>query len=486
MKKTVFTLLFIFIANNFANAQNYQVHMTLSFSDCLNCVQFARNFGKIPAILNPKMVFREQDKRVAKQYLEKQLTLNIEDKQIIYSDSLFLALNKGELAKSFVHISWKDQVEKSIKLTNFTLADLQPFLTVSFKNTKILPSSVFLGDGLVLKSNEKHFFLLDTQFSQMYVFNNQYQLIRTFDKKTFNKKDIYKRIYGDTVGFYKKITSFEKQLGEVGKTDVVVVDCFFDKTGRVFLELLMYYAEHEKGDNIGVKPITLVVEWEKDNIKNEKFHNFKINKPIFFKDNDYYGLLNGFAFDIVGKEAYVMNAHIKPDSANTIFISKLKIQNTKDKKTGLDKGFYFDGFTKLKFPVFAIKSKTEYMFVAGKLIYPFYFFGFENLVGNIETGEYSLLNDLKFNNDYKELLKTFNFDYQFVDIKSVSKNQYRYLVNFKGVFFLYNFDVQSQKSTLYKEIALPNKKNFISQPVLLNSNTIWVISTDNELIEISF
>ena len=124
MKKHLLILFLCFIVNDFAKAQNYQAYMTLSFSDCLNCVQFARNFAKIPATMNPKMVFREQDKRIAKPYLEKQLTLKIDDTQIIYSDSLFLALNNGELAKSFVLIAWKNQVTKSIRLTNFGLADL--------------------------------------------------------------------------------------------------------------------------------------------------------------------------------------------------------------------------------------------------------------------------------------------------------------------------------------------------------------------------
>ena len=158
MKKYLSIFSFLLIANNLVKAQNYQAYMTLSFSDCLNCVQFARNFVKIPPTMNPKMVFREQDKRIAKPYLEKQLTLNIDEKQIIYSDSLFIALNNGELAKSFVHITWKNKVEKSIRLTNFVLTDLQPFLAVSFKTTKILPASTLLGNGLVLKINEKQSF----------------------------------------------------------------------------------------------------------------------------------------------------------------------------------------------------------------------------------------------------------------------------------------------------------------------------------------
>ena len=308
----------------------------------------------------------------------------------------------------------------------------------------------------------------------MFVFDNQRKLTHTFDKNTFDRKDVYKRIFGDTIGYFKRITAFEKQLTEVGKTDVAIVSCHIDRTGKVFLELLMYYAELEKDNSgVGVKPTTIVVEWEKDKI----FHNFRVNQPISFTNNSgYYGLLTDFSFDITEKSAYTINAHIKPDSINTVFISKLKIQSSKDKKTGSNKGFYFDSFTKLKFPSFAVKSKTEYMFTSGKLLYPFYFFSYENLVGNIETGEYFPLNDFKFSNNYAELLKKFNFEYQMVDIQNIKKNQYRYLVNFKNTYFIYDFDAQTKKSILYKEIALPSQKNFISQPVLGNNNTILLVS----------
>ena len=140
----------------------------------------------------------------------------------------------------------------------------------------------------------------------------------------------------------------------------------------------------------------------------------------------------------------------------------------------------------MKFPAFAVKSKTDYLFVGGKLLYPFYFFSYENLVGNIETGEYFSLNDWKFTNDYQSILNgKGKLDYYLSDIKKINKNQFRYLIQFKDKDYIYNFDGQTKNSTLMREIIFP-KIDYIAGPIFVNATTFWKINTDNELVEITF
>ncbi len=484
MKRNIFTLLLL-VCFSFANAQtnttSYECYITLSFSDCVNCIQPARLFTKIDKYFNAKIVFNESDKRTAKKYLEKQLNVNIDDKQIIYSDSLFLSLNKGNSMQSFVHITWKNKVIKSFRLTNFSLSDLKPFLNITLKTTKLLPPSILLGDRLVFKASSKQYFLLDQQFNQFFIFDDKYKLIHTFDKNTFSVKDIYKKIYDDTTNFYKKITRFEKALTETGKTDVTIADYYLDDVGQLFLELLIYYGDYSKdGKGVSIIPITLIVKWQKDNSKDGLFTGFKLNNPKFFNADSYYGLLTSCGFDIMEKEAYITNAHIKPDSSTVFFVSKLKTNNSKEK------GFYFDKFTKLKFPTFAIKTKTDYLFVGGKLLYPFYFFNYENLVGNIETGEYLSLNNLMFTNDYQNMLNGKSKpEYYLSDIKKINKNQFLYLVQYKNKDYIYDFNSQTKKSALIREIIFP-EVDYIAGPIFININTFWKINTDNELVEITF
>jgi len=239
------------------------------------------------------------------------------------------------------------------------------------------------------------------------------------------------------------------------------------------LNLLIYYGFADKArGGVGIVPSSVVVK----QVRNS-FITHKVNKPSFFDGISYYALLPSFCLEIDGASAYTLNAHSKPDSNTTIFVSKLKVDAKKQ-------SFEFDSFTKLKYPAFAAKSKTDYLFVGGKLIAPFYFFNYENLVGNIETGKYMPLNDLTLTNNYEELLKKFNFEYYLLDAIKLSPQKYRYLVLYKERYLVYDFD--GEKSTLFKELALPNQKNFISQIIFSDTNKLLTITTDNELLDITF
>lgn len=469
MRKIFFLPFFIFISFQIYSQSHYQVYMTLSFSDCINCVQPVRSFSKIPASLNPKVVFKLEDKRIAKKFLEKNLQTIIPDESIIYSDSLFLALNKGNKLRSFIHITWKNEVEQSFMLSSFNLQDILLFDKVQFKANKLPLNNVILGNGLSIRKSSSNIFVLDTQFNKLFVFDTQKRLIRTIDENDFPLQETYKRIFGDTVGYYQRVTRFEKEIASVGKTKTAISNVYLSSDGSVFLDLLMFYALPDpKTEGLGVYPATVIVK------QIEKgFVNHKALIPKSLNDNTF-NLLPSFAFDIYTKIAYTLNFYTKPDTSMA-FVSKLKINNS---------SFEFDSFTKLKFPAFAVKSKTDYMFVTGKMLYPYYFFSLENLVGNIETGKYSVLNDLEFTNNYEELLKTFDFHYTLLDVIKINEKLFRYLVNYKGKYFIYDFD--GEKSTLLKEIMLPSKKNFISEFTFANHNTLLAITPDNELMEILF
>ena len=460
-----------FISVELFSQNNYHCYITFSFKDCVNCNQPFRTFSKIPTQLNPKVVFRMEDKKIAIKYMETQLKVNPKEEQIVFSDSLYGVLSDGDMVQSQVHLLWRNKVlVKSSLLKNFLLHQLEPFLAPIEVKARF-PDSLTLASA-DFRISPNYLFLKDHLFQKIYIYDKQVKkIIHTITSKSISPINLYRSYYGDTTGYYDKIGRFKKQLESIDRFEPSFNSILLSEQGKFIVEWVFSYAIPEKR-GIGIYGQGVISQW----VKNNEFIGYKELEAK-----------NGYKIQTItsiDEKSAIAKVYHEKDSitANTYFLAQYEVNNKT--KEIIQKKLC------LKFPEFAIKSKTEYMYLSGRFCYPYYFFGRENLVGNIETGEYFHLLDQKIENNYEEIMKTSSSRYTLRDVVRIKNDTYRVLYELDKDFFIADFNLSQQKLLSQKNIAIPKgkkEKNLISGLNFDSSGTkIHVFTSDNELLEISF
>jgi hypothetical protein len=488
MKKSIF-LLFLFFTFLAKAQENYQFYMNINFQDCINCIQPIRMFNKIPKSFNPKMVFRKQDERIAKQFLKDKMETEIPSSQIIYSDSLFKTLNGGS-EYSFAHIVWKNNPIKSYKLSTFQRRLLEPFTNIQIQTTKILPDSVVLGNDIQLSHSSENLILFDNQFQKIYVLSNKTQMLKyIIEDKSFDRKEVYKQIFGDTTGYYQKITQYEKELRQTGDKYVKLKDVII-KENKIYITISLSYVVDDPKDKNNVFVLSKTIFIEILGAKEYKYYPL-LDSPIL-KNNDYSSMLwLRTASNMQNNHIYTTIFRDNPDSTNTYLVGKYTLKESKDKKKG--NSLNFESFTKLKYPKFAYKfreSNMEYRYLAGHIAYPYYFFVFDNSVANLETGETFKVIDENLDNVFKNIgEKKSKLAYYLAHIIKNQNNTYNLFITKGENQYIYNFDATTKKTTLMKEIVIPldaNKFGFIGNYIFTDNKTLLTINSKNETIKVTF
>ncbi|GAB4125889.1 MAG: hypothetical protein OHK0045_00800 [Raineya sp.] len=479
MKALKLIISFILFVNTL-QGQDYQFFVTINLSDCLNCILPLKKISKSLENSAVTFVFQEQDKRVAKATLKKQLNIDIDDKKVIYSDSLYATLNKqNKKDESSFFVLWKGFVIKSFKLASLNEQQISSFKNIKIKNSKILPDSILLSNSIKSAYYRGNLVLLDRKFNTIYLINTKDKnSLKVFQENHFDKVEIYKSILGDTSGFYDKIAKHSELLSDYGKNGISINNFTIDESGILYVDISIYYVETlEK--SIGVIPISVLAKL------GPSTEYYKYAEPKFFNENAYYGFLSNSNFEVLkGRECITMIAHNKPDTTVNLFAKVILKEKDKHKQVE------FKDFYKLKYPKFGQDSNTEYMFVGGKMVYPFYFFYFENMYADIETGQYfKLLPEIP-NTNWEKAKKSFYFNnYQLIDIIKVSPNTYKALISILDAYFIVELDFKSNSSKIIEEVILPpknNKKLSISTFSFLNEKTLYLITPENDFVEVEF
>jgi hypothetical protein len=191
---------------------------------------------------------------------------------------------------------------------------------------------------------------------------------------------------------------------------------------------------------------------------------------------------------ISGEKGYSILGTDQIDT-NRVFIGEFELKKINKSK----KNLVFTNFTKLTFPQFIVKSQTNYLFSMGKFIYPYYFFTYENLVGNVETGEYfPLIKDLSINHNYSQLLQDIpnlmeNLDFCIHDI-ILSNDKLILLSKQKENILLQEISPKKWEILKTRELPLSNVKQGevrISGWFVIDAKTIGCITSQNELVSIA-
>jgi hypothetical protein len=441
-------------------------------------MQVVRTFNKIPDELSPKLVFKEKDKRIANTYLREQLNTEVKAEKIIYSDSLFNALNGGK-SRSFAHITLKNYVLKSCFLSDFRRdIFLKPLQNSSIKLRKILPDSLILGNFIRTQKSNDLLLAFDTQFRRVLVFDtkNKYALSTHITPKSFKPLEVYQCLKGDTIGFHKTVIQYEKILEQIGKKEVEIASAQLYEN-RLILDISIAYME--TANPYKVNFWNGMVEW----LGNGKFRKIEIDKKIVntLKDNNYYSLSFFYLFEPDKDIIYTLVDKSTPDTTDAL-IAKLKLVKNK---------FIWGGFTAIKYPAFALATKPKelpYMFTGGSIVYPFYFFWSNNMVVNMENNQKYKVLEEDVNNIFEDGAK---HEYGLLAAYQdpTKSNLIILLYRYQSEYFIGHFDKVLKKCVYKKEIMLPNsdKANFVISSWLFSSpTTIWAISAENELIEVSF
>jgi hypothetical protein len=452
--------------------------MLLSFNDCINCLQPIKQFHKIPNLLQPKIVLKKSSQRIADDFFAERLGIPLPKENVIYSDSLFDALHKGfSASESFVHITWKNEVIRSIRLNVFQQADLEPFLAVNVRFSPLLPNSRPIGAVASISFQKNHFSFYDYQLGKYYVFSRKdKKLLNVFQGKSFNRLKIYEKIFGDTVGYYNKIVSQEKILRQVNKADVSLEFHQHAHNNTDFLELSLSYSIVKDEDHYIYKE-PLFAEWKENT--DFTFYKFVPDKKFLEKNSS-----SLYSYFSVGKnEAYALIDSGKPDSTTSL-VAKLRVDNIK-------KEIFFQEYKYPKFPKFVPKDPMSYSRAFGYIRYPYYFYIYENLIVDINTGkEYQWIKGNSGNTDFfLDKSQTIKPNFYIYNVIEYEKGKYRALLLHQKRAFIIDFDDETKIASKPKEIALPINEDFsltIGGFTFADKNTIWSISPETELIEITF
>lgn len=479
MKALKIFLIVIFTSQTL-KGQDYEVYITINLSDCLNCIVSLKKINQLLSNKKFSFVFREEDERTAKLVLKKQLKIELNSKNTIYSDSLFGKLNeKNPRNSSTLHILWKKTLIKSLDLAGLNEKFLRDFNTLRLKERTILSDTVLLSNSITSQCFGDSVIIFDRKFNIIYLIDKRKSfLIDKIEGSRFDKRDLYKCMFGDTSKFYARITKQTKLLEEYGKEDININHFSLNKYGELFLDLSFFYIQ-ETNNEIGIIPASVLLK-----LSGQTMTPYKYKEPDFFNKSQYYGFLSNSVLKLSEGKLITKVAHDTPDTTKN-FIAGLHLREKPYPQV------VFEQFFAVKYPKFAFESDTQYMFVGGEIIYPFYFFYFENLYANIETGKYfKLVQDMP-NTDWKAAKRSFDFsNYQLIDVISSSQaNKFQTLIATKNKYFIVDIDTKDNTSRVLQEIVLPpknNKKLSLSMPKFLNEHTLYFITPENKMIEILF
>jgi hypothetical protein len=494
MKKQI-TCLLVFlsiVSNAFSqNIEKYQVLINLNLSDCNNCILPIKQFSQIKKQLNPKIVLKSSDKRIAKAYLQKQGIIDIEDKDFLYSDSLFQALAiyasqkmPDNISKSNVFILWNKSIIKVYPLISFDVLMLAGLENVSIERKKILPDSILLGNVISVEQYLSNVAIYDEMFKVAYLVQNNKTIKISGDN--FNKNLLYEKIFGSLKNIDKDLLQHKQVLETLGKQYVEITKITISEQGTVLLYLTFYIVQ-EKDTDLAIIPCNIIAEtdWQGNIL------NYIVSKKLSI-DDDYTSMLPAFSLSMEKSgKAHVTLSCQNPDTLKA-FIGEAQIS----KNAQNDKIIQFKKFSKLKFPKFAIETKTNYLFLNGKILSSYYFFTFENLVGNIETGEYfNLIKGLN-SHKYSELVKNLqnlhqHLEYHLLSVLLLDKNQqiFSLLIKQKNETYIYTVNLLKREIVSTKKLFIPTpyqNEIIISNYNLINNNQIIGINAYNELVTFKF
>lgn len=128
-----------------------------------------------------------------------------------------------------------------------------------------------------------------------------------------------------------------------------------------------------------------------------------------------------------------------------------------------------------------------YSFSNGVLIYPYYFFSFANLVGNLENGDtFKILNE-EVKNTYD--LPNFTFNYSLLDAYYLNKQDVRMLIEINNQVKVIDMNMNTKVLKEVKILSPPFFKNhnkILGHYHFINANTLWALASDNTIIEVEF
>jgi hypothetical protein len=123
--------------------------------------------------MNSKLVLQEKDKRYANKYLKEQMKVEIPEMQIVFSDSIFKALNKDKTSSNFyVYASEQLLFECSLVQLPNKIDDIIELSQFKIEYKKILPDSVVLSDRITLSHDNRNFYISDDLFKKLYNYDN--------------------------------------------------------------------------------------------------------------------------------------------------------------------------------------------------------------------------------------------------------------------------------------------------------------------------
>ncbi len=485
MQKIILTFLFVFISN-FLFSQNklFRCFVTISTSDCINCLNGAKSLLNIPKEYNPTLVFKGQNKKQVSKILSEVMQLSWEKDKIMVSDSLYSLLLPEKTPFSMVHILDKNnhilfQCELKDLNKNNNLDKIKSFLNIKTYNIqKILPDSIIPTNNYKLKhiAGNPHIFAYDYLASTIHIFDkNTKKNLYSINKKSFDRKELYKIVFGDTTNYYNRIIAKQKKLEEVGKNRIEISNYVDDKEGNIYLWVALFYGvDSVKTKQTYIFAKTAIIKWNKNNTF-EKFLNVEkitSQNPIIFTPKDFYGFGTQFSIFKEKENFYAMIAHEKPDS-NISIMAEVNAKNNKIKLTNVKYLSIFQG--------------TDYLFMDFKIASPYVFFSHYPEFVNYENGERT-----KIKLDYKEQ-----------DFKEISIKNFPYMLSSvfqKGNEF-YLLLLEKQDSCFYVKInqkgeiisktllQLPSEitKTIIcpfSNFIFLSEKEIITLTNENDLISI--
>lgn len=294
MRTFTITILLGFIVHFTAVCQD-SIVIRLNLSDCHNCYGGFCSIEHFPTNLNPTILVKEADQKIAVKFIRKTLGLT-HNYKIIYSDSLYNKLSMNVSSEVFVYKS--GELTLKYNLSEFKNTDLNYLFHKNIIGE--IPDSIMSNKAIKYSITDSLIILQDLVFNEIHVFDYKAnKLIKSFNDQTFNIDTIYKLVKLDTISvkLFKKI---KPQL-RLTRNDKVLIDGCKIMGRKLYLTGNYPILLKSKRDSLFLLRRNFLAIFQVDNLNNFQFlkiSEFSLDSVNYFPIPSHYFILNDSTFVI--------------------------------------------------------------------------------------------------------------------------------------------------------------------------------------------
>ena len=358
------------------------VVVKLNLADCHNCFGGFCTMERFPDNLNPTIIVKEMDRKIAGKFIRN--TLGLKHQYLItYSDSLYKIISQSISSEVFVYRN-KELILKT-KLSDFSLT-----LPEKLLNRNVIwriPDSIQSNKVLKYFITGNYIIIQDLVFNEIHLFDyKQNVLIKSFNSNSFNIDTIYEIVNLDSTS--KQLFNKSKSSLKLTRNDVPIIDGCQIKEGKIYITGTYPVLSKSRGDTILLLRKNFLVI---SSLHDLNCYRLKMIPEFTLDSVKYFPELRNF---FVLSDTALIFRSISSNESSPYNLSLWKVS---DKKT-----HPYRLLSKL-IPDYYVKTGLKMNLLTEFVAWPFLIYSLAPMIKNMQDG---VTKPLPFSND----LFTFNFN----------------------------------------------------------------------------